>query len=113
MKKKSKKQRKMNRTRKKKGAQHSTLAKQAMIKSAENQQKKFLREFNEKVKNLDKLDPSQLLQRRRPIRIDPNQLERGNLPYPNIGGGKRHNRKRRTRKRKSRRKKKRRRTKKK
>lgn len=112
MKKKSKKQRKMNRTRKKKGAQHSTLAKQAMIKSAENKLKKFQREFTEKVKNLDKLNPSQLL-RRRPKRIDPNQLQRGNLPYPNIGGGKRHNRKRRTRKRKSRRKKKRRRTKKK
>lgn len=112
MKKKSKKQRKMNRTRKKKGAQHSTLAKQAMIKSAENQKKKFLKKFNEKVKNLDNLSPEQLL-RRRPNRIDPNQLQLGNLPYPNIGGGKRHNRKRRTRKRKSRRKKKRRRTKKK
>ena len=106
MKKESKKQRKMRRTRKKRGAQYSELAKKTIRQNAENQQKKnFQKKFNDNLKKMDGMTPLQLMQKR-PIRVSSGQVKTGkNIPYP-IGG-------KRRRKRKSRRKTKRRRAKKK
>jgi hypothetical protein len=109
MKKESKKQRKMRRTRNKRGAQHSTLAKQAMKKSVEKKKREFQETFNKKLRKMDKMTPEQLMREKRPRRLSPRQVEtKENIPYPI--GGKRRSRKRKI---KSRRKRKRRRTKKK
>ena len=96
-----KKKSKPRRTRKKRGADYSALAKKTIRRNAENQKKKkFQTKFNAKVKETNDMTPLQLM-RKRPKRLSPGQVKTGkNIPYP-IGGGKRRSRKR---KRKSRRK---------
>jgi len=98
MKKKSKLQRR--RTRKKRGADYSALAKKTIRRNAENQKKKFQTKFNAKVRETNDMTPFQLMLKR-PKRLSLGQVKTGkNIPYP-MGGGKRRSRKR---KRKSRRK---------
>jgi len=111
----------MRRTRKKRGADYSALAKKTIRRNAEKVQKerrnaeKVQKErkqekFNAKVKKMDGMTPEQLM-RKKTKNVSLRQVEIGkNLPNPLAGGGRSRKRKR---KRKSRRKRKRRRTKKK
>ena len=94
-----KKKSKTRRTRKKRGADYSALAKKTIRRNAENQKKKkFQTKFNAKVREMNDMTPLQLM-RKRPKRLSSGQVKTGkNIPYP-IGGGKRKRKSRRKRRR--------------